>query len=63
MEFLLRIDDLAKGGTTKELWHQTYHNNTNGTWVNYYSCAHDGTGVLKEYTKKFPERERKVPSK
>ena len=46
-----------------ELWHQTYHNNTNGTWVDYYSCAHDGTGGLKEYTKKFPERERKVPSK
>ena len=46
-----------------ELWHQTYHNNTNGTWVDYYSCAHDGTGGLKEYTKKFPESERKVPSK
>ena len=45
-----------------ELQHQMYHNNTNGTQVDYYSCAQDGTGGLKEYTKKFPERERKIPS-
>ena len=46
-----------------ELQHQMYCNNTNGTLVDYYSCAQDGTGGLKKYTKKFPERERKNPSK
>ena len=38
-----------------ELWHQTYRNNTNGTWVDYYSCARDGTGGLKEVPRERKE--------
>jgi hypothetical protein len=46
-----------------ELRLQTTHVNHNGTKVYYYSCSRNGTRGAKDYTKKYPERERKIPLK
>ena len=46
-----------------ELRRQTTCVNHNGSKVYYYTCSCDGTGGVKDYTKKYPERERKIPSK
>ena len=46
-----------------ELRRQTTHVNHNGSKVYYYTCSRDDTGGVKDYTKKYPERERKIPSK
>ena len=68
--------DIASGEYTIQVWlkkeqekkmmelrQHTTHVNHNSSKVYYYTCLHDGTGGVKDYTKKYPERERKIPSK